>query len=319
LPTNTGTFITDFSTPAYRNRIINGGQGIDQVNAGASQTYTAAAVAYNVDMFYGSCTGANVTGQRVAGTSPNQYAYKYTGAASVTQILHGTRIESFDVSDLVSQTATLSVKLSNSLLTSVTWTAYYANVADTFSAKTQIATGTFTITSTPTVYSAQISMGANAANGVSIEFTVGAQTSGTWLIENVQLEKGSSATAFDFRDYESELARCQRYYAKTFPQATAPAQNVGRAGCLVCRIQGAGAGTSFMWRFPVTMRASPTITTYNTEAANANVRNFTVGADRTVLVDPASSISQDTVFISDSTGNLLNDYCGVHSTASARL
>ena len=212
LPTNTGTFITDFSTPAYRNRIINGDQRIDQVNAGAAQTYTAAAaVAYNVDMFYGSCTGANVTGQRVAGTSPNQYAYKYTGAASVTQILHGTRIESFDVSDLVSQTATLSVKLSNSLLTSVTWTAYYANVADTFSAKTQIATGTFTITSTPTVYSAQISMGANAANGVSIEFTVGAQTSGTWLIENVQLEKGSSATAFDFRDYESELARCQRY------------------------------------------------------------------------------------------------------------
>lgn len=212
LPTNTGTFISDYITPAFRNRVINGDQRIDQVNSGAAQTYTAAAaVAYNVDMFYGSCTGANVTGQRIAGTSPNKYAYRYTGAASVTQILHGTRIESLNVADFVSQTATLSVQLSNSLLTSVTWTAYYANVADVFSAKTQIATGTFTITSTPTVYSAQISMGANAGNGVSIEFTVGAQTSGTWLIENVQLEKGSSATAFDYRDYQSELARCQRY------------------------------------------------------------------------------------------------------------
>jgi len=212
LPTNTGTLISDYITPAFRNRVINGDQRIDQVNSGAAQTYTAAApVAYNVDMFYGLCTGANVTGQRVAGTSPNKYAYKYTGAASVTQILHGTRIESLNVADFVSQTATLSVQLSNSLLTSVTWTAYYANVADTFSAKTQIATGTFTITSTPTVYSAQISMGANAGNGVSIEFTVGAQTSGTWLIENVQLEKGSSATLFDYRDYGTELLRCQRY------------------------------------------------------------------------------------------------------------
>ena len=252
LPTNTGTFISDYITPAFRNRVINGDQRIDQVNSGAAQTYTAAApVAYNVDMFYGSCTGANVTGQRIAGTSPNKYAYRYTGAASVTQILHGTRIESLNVADFVSQTATLSVQLSNSLLTSVTWTAYYANVADVFSAKTQIATGTFTITSTPTVYSAQISMGANAGNGVSIEFTVGAQTSGTWLIENVQLEKGSSATAFDYRDYQSELARCQRYLPAFNSTSTASAiPNYGQATTTT--------NVRSVFKFPVSTRVYPT-------------------------------------------------------------
>ena len=46
------------------NRIINGAMNIDQRNAGASQTITAAAaLAYTVDRWYAYCTGANVTGQ----------------------------------------------------------------------------------------------------------------------------------------------------------------------------------------------------------------------------------------------------------------
>ena len=316
LPTNTGTLIADFSTPAYRNRIINGGQGIDQVNAGASQTYTAAAaVAYNVDMFYGSCTGANVTGQRVAGTTA-EYAYQYTGAASVTGILHGTRIESHNVWDLTSQTATLSATLSNSLLTTVTWTAYYANATDNFSAKTQIATGTFTVTSTPTIYSAQIAMGANAKNGVSIQFTVGAQTSGTWLIENIQLEKGASATAFDFRDYESELARCQRLYAKTFSASVKPVQNVGNGdGALAGVTIAAVVGPTATWKFPVEMRTVPTITTFNPGAANANWRNFTGASDEPIGTAAAST---GAVRITPGGGGVTG-YCGIHITADARL
>ena len=53
----------------FKNRIINGAMMIDQRNAGASQTFTAAAaLAYSVDRWYGYCTGANVTGQQVAGS-----------------------------------------------------------------------------------------------------------------------------------------------------------------------------------------------------------------------------------------------------------
>jgi hypothetical protein len=43
-------------------------------------------------------------------------------------------------------------------------------------------------------------------------------TSGaTFYITGVQLEKGSTATSFDYRPYGTELALCQRYYYKTIP------------------------------------------------------------------------------------------------------
>jgi hypothetical protein len=41
---------------------------------------------------------------------------------------------------------------------------------------------------------------------------VGAQTSGTWTIGQAQLEKGSTATSFDYRPYGTEFMLCQRYY-----------------------------------------------------------------------------------------------------------
>jgi hypothetical protein len=204
-------------TGPFKNKIINGAMAVDQRNAGASQTFTAgAALAYAVDRWYGYCTGANVTGQRVAGTGADQYRYRFTGASSVTAIGFAQRIEQLNSYDLNTTTATLSVDLANSLLTSVTWTAFYANTADTFGTlasptRTQIATGTFTVTSTVTRYSASISIPAAATTGIEIVFTVGAQTSGTWTIGDVQLEAGSSATAFERRSYGQELQLCQRY------------------------------------------------------------------------------------------------------------
>jgi hypothetical protein len=236
----------------FRNRIINGDMRIDQRNAGASQTFTAAAaLAYSVDRFYGYCTGANVTGQRVAGATPNEFAYRFTGAASVTAIGFGTRLEATNTTDLAGTTATLSVQLANSLLTTVTWTAFYATTADAFGTlasptRTQIATGTFTVTSTLTTYSAQISVPSAATTGIEIVFTVGAQTSGTWTIDNVQLEAGSTATDFERRPIGTELALCQRYcYATTQ------------------RGLGSALAPSFLYNsslsFPVTMRAAPTM------------------------------------------------------------
>jgi hypothetical protein len=201
----------------FRNRIKNGSTAIDQRNAGASQTFTAAAaLAYSIDRFYGYCTGANVTGQRVAGTL-SQYMYQFTGAASVTKIGFAQRIEAIDCLDLAGTNATLAVDLSNSLLTTVTWTAWYANTADTFGTlasptRTQIATGTFTVTSTNARYSTTIAIPAAATTGIEIEFSVAAQTSGTFKIGRVQLEPGSVATPFEFRPYGTELALCQRYY-----------------------------------------------------------------------------------------------------------
>ena len=230
-----------------RNRIINGGMAVDQRNAGASQTFTAAAaLAYSVDRWYGYCTGANVTGQRITGATAGQYRYQFTGAASVTAIGFGQRIEQLNSADLAGATATLSVDLANSVLTTVTWTAYYATTADTFGTlasptRTQIATGTFTVNSTVTRYSTNISVPGAATTGIEIVFTVGAQTSGTWTIGNVQLEGGSVATPFERRSYGQELALCQRYYSTKTQQIVA------------------GSYPAVPVTYKVTMRAAPTI------------------------------------------------------------
>ena len=244
-----------------RNKIINGAMMIDQRNAGASQTITAAAaLAYTIDRWYAYSTGANVTGQRVSGsTASSQYNYQFTGAASTTAIGFGQRIEAFNSFDLAGNSATLSVTLANSLLTAVTWTAYYANSTDSFGTLasptvTSIATGTFTVNSTLTRYTTTISVPSAATTGVQIVFSVGAQTSGTWTIGQVQLEKGATATPFENRLYGTELALCQRYFI-----------NSGTDDYGFVYYNSSAATSGYILApiaFPVFMRATPTLTAY---------------------------------------------------------
>jgi len=247
------------SSSFKRNRIINGNCAADQRNAGAAQTITAgAALAYTVDRFYAYCTGANVTGQQVAGATANQYRYQFTGAASVTGIGFAQRIEAFNCADLAGTTATFSVDLANSLLTTVTWTAYYANTTNTFGTLasptvTSIATGTFTVSSTVTRYNVQIAIPSAATTGLQIVLSVGAQTSGTWTIGNVQLEAGSIATPYERQIYSDQLAQCQRYYFNQSQQLYNSLYASGSTGY-----------TQLGRSFPVTMRVSPTITLLNT-------------------------------------------------------
>lgn len=208
------------SLAGFRNRIINGNFSIDQRNAGASQTITAgAALAYTADRWYAFCTGANVTGQRitVGGTQVDPLRYQFSGAASVTGIGIGQRIEAANSRDLAGTTAVLSVSLSNSQLTTVNWQAFYANTNDTFGTlasptRTSITSGSFTVNSTYTRYSTTIDIPAAATTGIEIVFTVGAQTTGTWVIGQVQLERSPVVTPFEQRPLPLETLLCQRYY-----------------------------------------------------------------------------------------------------------
>jgi len=243
----------------FRNRFINGSVAVDQRNAGAAQTITAgAALAYTVDRWYAYSTGANVTGQQIAGTfASSKYRYQFTGAASVTAIGFGQRIESANSFDLANNTATLSAFISNSLLTTVTWTANYANTSDSFGTLasptvTQIATGTFTVTSTRTKYSVNISIPSAATTGIEIVFSVGAQTSGTWIVDSIQLEKGATATVFDDQPYSTNLDLCQTYFQKV----SISGRRSG--GFWIPETMAASNSMRGSYQYPVTMRAAPT-------------------------------------------------------------
>ena len=262
------------STFGFKNRIINGQMQIAQRATSATITAgsTIAAGYSTVDRFYVYCTGANVTAAQVPGSGATKNRLQITGAASVTAVGIGQRIEQLNIYDMAGSTATLSLDISNSLLTTVTWTAYYANTADTFGTlasptRTQIATGTFTVTSTLTNYSTQISIPAAATTGIEVVLTVGAQTSGTWVVGNIQLEESSIATSFDYRPYGTELALCQRYYYR-----------ITAAGA--SRILGNGYVNSttvadYTLPFPVTMRDEPSALEQTGTAANYAVLTAT--------------------------------------------
>lgn len=256
-------------TMSFRNIFINGAYQVSQVNEDAAVTITAgAAINYAIDQWYTQSTGQNITAQRVAGASPFKYAYKLlAGATGPTTTLHGTRIEGKDCVKLVNQTIAVQVGILCDVARQVTWTAYYANTEDTFSAKTQIATGTISATNGQANYTFTFNAGANAGNGLCIEYTTGALTNSTGFIQyqGHQLERVSigatAGTAYEHVPYDTQLAWCQRYLP------CIPAGVLG--SCL-------GAGSAYTasagyitvalpvtTRVPVTGFASPNIALYS--------------------------------------------------------
>ena len=201
----------------FKNRIINGAMVISQRGTSFS---TPAAGAYNLDRWligWGGAAPATVA--QVTGPTGFKNALQVTGAASntLTQVIQ--RIESYNCSDLSGATVTLQANIATSSSQTVLWALKYANTQDTFSSVTTISSGTWSATSTATTFSATVSgLPASAINGLQLEIypnNAGAFTSGTITITGVQLEKGSTATSFDYRPYGTELALCQRYYYKS--------------------------------------------------------------------------------------------------------
>ena len=318
------------STPAggpyvAKNRIINGNMAVDQRNAGASQTFTAAAAAaYCVDRFYASCTGANITGQQAAGTAPYQYAYKFTGATSNTGTLFGQRIESLNIADLVSANVVCQAQIASSTITTVTWTAYYANSANTFSAKTSIATGTITITSTPTIYTFSFNAGSSAANGVAIEFTTGALVAAATLqYSGVQLEAGTIATPYEFNQYQVQLAQCQRYFETSYSYGV----TIGSATLLGTAGNNSQSGTTTALyvtsstQYKVTKRAPPTIALYagdGTAAPSVSRSIPGVGSSTDTNNPFATNIGSSGFTFGSSSGTTANSVIA-HYTANSEL
>ena len=102
----------------------------------------------------------------------------------------------------------------------------------------------------------------SATGATSVVGTNGA----TFYITGVQLEKGSTATSFDYRPFGTELGLCQRYYHKSYPQTTAPADSAAGAalGMGASVIADANSVYSPSIPYPICMRATPTFTFYRT-------------------------------------------------------
>ena len=131
-------------------------------------------------------------------------------------------------------------------------------------------------------------------------------------ITGVKMELGSVATPIQFVPFEEELARCKRYYQKSFNYTVAPVQNVGSNFGEYGFIAGkAGVVTNNSNSFPFTpiMRATPSLTIYNPAAANAFVRDTIAGtncsASTAFPMGEASFIVQVTTPVGTAVGNLL--------------
>jgi len=210
------------TTPPFRNRIINGAFRFDKRNEGVALAIVAAASpAFTVDRFYASCTGANVTAQRVTGTG-YQYAVTITGAASNTATLFGQRLESRNCYDWISRQVNVQVPISAVGITTVTWNAYVADVSDVFSAKTLLATGSLTLSATVETKYFSFAAGANAARGIAIEFVTGALVAGQSITYQgaIQAEAGQ-VSSFESVDYGEEQRRCMRYFESSYPVGVA--------------------------------------------------------------------------------------------------
>lgn len=122
--------------------------------------------------------------------------------------------------------------------------------------------------------------GANYASATGATSVVGTNAA-TWYITGVQLEVAPLSTSFDYRSFGDELVLCQRYYEKSFIYTTAPATNVGSDTGEHNVTSGTSAGVNGRYpiRFAVVKRAAPSCATYNTSAANVQIRNADRSSD----------------------------------------
>jgi len=97
----------------------------------------------------------------------------------------------------------------------------------------------------------------SATGATSVVGTNGA----TFYITGVQLEKGTTASTFEFRSYGKELMLCQRYYYKSLSQGNST-QHWNIVGRITSTTQ-----SVFTMNLPVDMRTSPSVAAnpvYNT-------------------------------------------------------
>jgi hypothetical protein len=280
-----GSLQTAAASPyVLRNRIINGAMVIDQRNAGASVSSGYPVDRFTVDVSQSSKLTAQQNANSV--TSPvgftNYLGVTSSSAYSVASsdyFLIAQRVEGYNWADLNwgssnAKTITLSFWVRSSLTGTFGGSlrnnddsrsyvfSYTISAANTWEQKTITIAGDTTGTwNTTTGRGVNLSIG--IGTGSSLCTTAGSWVSGSYLnvtgatsvvgtngatfyITGVQLEIGSTATPFERRLYNQELANCQRY----LPTANNGDYYTGQV------VTTTNSYASI--RFPVTARVAPT-------------------------------------------------------------
>jgi hypothetical protein len=272
----------------HRNRIINGSCTIDQRNAGAAVSGNGYPVdRWNVPVSQSSKLTAQQNAGAV--TPPagftNYAGVTSSSAYSVISsdfFLLGQRIEGFNIADLgwgtanaktvtlsfwvrSSLTGTFGGSLQNSAQTRTYPYSYTISAANTWEYKTVTIAGDTTgtwLTTNGVGVTLWFSLGVGSSNtgtagawagssalaptgSTSVVGTNGA----TFYITGVQLEVGTQATSFEYRQYTTELQLCQRY----LPVIEIPVANYAYAGLNLSTTD-----TRATIPLPVSTRVAPT-------------------------------------------------------------
>lgn len=323
ITTSTGQTFGASSASTMKNRIINGDMRIDQRNGGASITTSALqSNTYFLDRwYYYNDAASKLSIQQVADAPAGFYnslkaTVIATDATGPEQLIRH-KIEGYNIVDLAwgtvnAKTCTFSFWVKSSVTGQMGGSicssnldncypfAYTVNQGNTWEYKTVTVTGPTSGTFTSTnavgiVLGFELGVGfqkqpantwwpgnSTTSNGsVNLCATNGA----TWQVTGVQLEVGAAATTFDYRNYQTELALCQRYFSTTYTQGVA----LGTASQPNARTAYAFDASTLTrsWfvncNFPVTMRTIPTVTIYDQASGTVgNVREYSSAVSRVV-------------------------------------
>ena len=155
----------------------------------------------------------------------------------------------------------------------------------------------------------------SATGATSVVGTSGA----TFYITGVQLEKGSTATSFDYRPYGTELGLCQRYYEKSYSIDVAPATATD-AG--VFDLFGSTDGTANIVgyvKFSVAKRANPTMSFWTISGTSGQITYARSGATASGTATTYRLGTLSTCFYVGTGGNWVVSELVAHWAASSEL
>ena len=154
---------------------------------------------------------------------------------------------------------------------------------------------------------------ARTSSTVNLNATTGA----TFYITGVQLEAGTTASPFEYRQYGTELGLCQRYYCKSYQQSVAPATSttLGVTGVIASTASLLVGGFN---TWPVTMRTTPAVTIYSQIGTSGKLSApGAIDTGTTVISETPSE--KGAVGISSAGGFTIGSWYYGHFVATAEL